>query len=598
MIETLRKCLQLVGRQNRLRWVALVGLALLVSVFEATGALLVFALLGLATEPDSGMELPIVGDIRGLLPDIARRDLLTWAAAAIAVFFVLRAITFLVQAYLQHRIAQNAAARLAVRLLGGYLQLPYEMHLRRTSSELIRNAYDSVQVVASEVLVPSARIISQLFIVIGMFVVLMATAPLATLLAAAVLGPIVLILLRVVQPWLKSLGRTREATAQNSIQSLQQSLQGMRDIKVLGRESFFKRDFGRQRQALARAMYLRGAASDVPKVTMETTLILFILGFFTLTVIQGSQTGQALSVLGLFAYAALRLQPALNTVVHGLNSLRFATPAIDQLAGDLTLIEAAAARAEAGPATSAPLPFVDALRLAGVCFRYEGTDADTLHDIDLTVRPGQSIGLVGPTGGGKSTLVDIILGLLVPTAGSVTVDGIDVHAHLGAWQRNLGVVFQQVFLVNDTLRRNICLGLSDADVDDAMVEESVRLAQLSELVASLPDGLDTVVGERGVRLSGGQRQRVAIARAVYRQPPVLVFDEGTASLDTLTEAQVIGALEAMRGERTLITVAHRLATVRGCSQILLVRDGRITESGTYDELLDRSPEFRALAGVP
>lgn len=598
MVETLRKCLGLLDTSNRSRWLILVFLALLVSMFEATGALLVFALLGLATEPGGALELPLLGDIRGALPDMPQRQLLTWAAAVIALFFVLRAITFLSQAYLQHRIAQNAASRLSVRLLDGYLRLPYEMHLRRTSAELIRNTYDSVQVVATEVLVPAARIISQLFIVVGIFIVLMTTAPLATMLAAAVLGPIVLLLLKVVQPWLKSLGRAREAMAKSSIESLQQSLQGMRDIKVLGRESYFKRDFAQQRQALAHSMYLRGASSDIPKVTMETTLVLFILGFFALTVVQGRASGQALSVLGLFAYAALRLQPALNTVVHGLNSLRFATPAIDQLADDLELIESAAPRAAAGAATAPPLPFQHELRLDQISFRYEGSGTDVLRDIDLTVRPGQSIGLVGPTGGGKSTLVDIMLALLVPTTGRVTADGVDIHDQPAAWQRNIGVVFQQVFLVNDTLRRNICLGLSDTDVDETMVREAVMLAQLSDLVSSLPDGLDTIVGERGVRLSGGQRQRVAIARAVYRDPPVLVFDEGTASLDTLTEAQVIDALEALRGTRTLITVAHRLATVRRCDVILLIRDGRVAASGNYDELLERSPEFRAMAGLP
>jgi ATP-binding cassette subfamily C protein len=578
-----------------MRWLAVVALALVVSVFEASGALLVFALLGLATEPDR-VDLPVVGDLRELLPDMSQRELLTWAAAILAVFFLFRAVTFVVQAYLQHRVAQNAAGRLAVRLLGGYLRLPYEMHLRRSSAELIRNAYDSVQVLATEVLVPAARIISQMFIAFAIFGVLMVSAPVATLLAGAVLGPTVVLLLRVIQPWLKSLGRTREAMAQTSIQSLQQSLQGMRDIKVLGREGYFKRDFGVQRQALARAMYLRGAASDIPKVIMETTLILFILGFFAVTVVGGTASGEVLSVLGLFAYAALRLQPALNTVVHGLNSLRFATPAIDQLADDLTLIEASAAASTAGVSV-APLPFRDAIELRDVCFRYAGTETAVLRGVNITIAPGESIGLVGPTGGGKSTLVDITLGLLEPTSGRVTIDGVDLRDHVAAWQQNLGVVFQQVFLVDDSLRRNICLGLSDTEVDESRVAEAVQVAQLAAVVAALPDGLDTVVGERGVRLSGGQRQRVAIARAIYRDPSVIVFDEGTASLDTVTESQIIAALEAMRGRRTLITVAHRLATVRNCDRILLIADGQIAEAGNYDDLLARSAAFRAMAGA-
>jgi ATP-binding cassette, subfamily B, bacterial PglK len=236
------------------------------------------------------------------------------------------------------------------------------------------------------------------------------------------------------------------------------------------------------------------------------------------------------------------------------------------------------------------------LHLDGVSYRYPGTAQEALADVDLEIRRGETIGIVGPTGGGKSTLVDVILGLLPPTTGQVTVDGMDIRENLPAWHDNIGVVPQLVFLLDDTLRRNIALGLGDDEIDDAKVWEAVRLAQLDGFVCSLSAGLDTVVGERGVRISGGQRQRVAIARALYRQPTVLVFDEGTSALDNLTEGELVSSLEKLRGERTIITVAHRLTTVRRCDRIVMIENAKVSDVGSFDELARRNATFRRMAG--
>jgi ATP-binding cassette, subfamily B, bacterial PglK len=252
-------------------------------------------------------------------------------------------------------------------------------------------------------------------------------------------------------------------------------------------------------------------------------------------------------------------------------------------------------RPRSDPATMAPLAFDREIRLDKVTLRYEGANVEALTDINVTIRKGESIGIVGPTGGGKTTLVDVIVGLLEPTRGALLVDGVDIRDCPEAWQRNLGMVSQDPFLVDDTLRRNIALGLEQHVIDESRVLEVVRVAQLADVVAGLPEGLDTVVGERGVRLSGGQRQRVAIARALYRDPSVIVFDEGTSALDNATEAQLQRALEELRADRTLIAVAHRLSTVVDSDRILFVSGGRIADSGTYAELLERCSGFRQLA---
>jgi ATP-binding cassette subfamily C protein len=226
-----------------------------------------------------------------------------------------------------------------------------------------------------------------------------------------------------------------------------------------------------------------------------------------------------------------------------------------------------------------------------VSFSYGGGARDALSGIDLEITQGESIGVIGPTGSGKSTLVDMLLGLVVPTTGRVTVDGRDIAEATASWQRNIGVVPQSVFLIDDTVRRNVAFGVPDSAIDEAALAEAASLAQLDEVIAGLPNGFDTRLGELGVRLSGGQRQRVAIARALYIRPSVLVFDEGTSALDNATEAEFVRALERLRGQRTILTVAHRLSTVEPCDRVVLVREGRIAGGGTLTEVSARNVEI-------
>ena len=232
--------------------------------------------------------------------------------------------------------------------------------------------------------------------------------------------------------------------------------------------------------------------------------------------------------------------------------------------------------------------------LERVRYTYEGSATPALREIDLTIRCGESVGIVGPTGSGKSTLINVILGLLRPSSGRLTVDGRDAFDNLRLWQRKIGFVPQEIYLTDDSLRRNIAFGLEDEEIDERQVKAAIRLAQLEDLVALLPLGLDTVIGERGIRLSGGERQRVAIARALYHEPELLVFDEATSALDNQTERAVSRAIDALQGNKTLILIAHRLSTVRKCGRLIFLCAGRVAGSGTFEQLLQTNREFREL----
>jgi ABC-type multidrug transport system fused ATPase/permease subunit len=580
---TLRQARALLGHEHDRRWLLLVVLALIASGFEAAGALIVLALLTWITNQESGFSLPLLGDLRQFFSGVDSSTLMAVIGVTVGAFFVARAVVLISQSYLQSRMAENAAADLATRLVAGYLAMPYSFLLRRNSAELIRNTYDTVQQFAQEALLPAVKLVTQSLVALALVAVLLATSPWATLLAIVVLGPFTWLLLRLVHPRLERLGATSQMVSGQSLQTLDECLSGWRDIRVLGRERFFVEQFARERRRLARVRYVRGTLKAVPRIAVETVLVLFILAFLSVSVIVSGGALEALPVLGLFGYVAVRLQPSLNEIIAALNSLKFVGPGIDLLHKDLILVAANA------PTDSRRerIRLQRELRFENVSVRYEGVDHDALTGVDLVVEAGEFVGIVGPTGGGKSTLVDVMLGLLTPTAGGVSVDGVDLRGNEAAWHASLGVVHQTLFLADTTIRRNVALGVSDDEIDDAAVAEAIRLAQLEEFVASLPGGLESVVGQRGVRLSGGQRQRLAIARALYRRPSVLVFDEGTSALDNVTERELLNALVPLRGERTIVAVAHRLSTVAAADRVILVDDGRLVDAAPFEELAER-----------
>jgi ATP-binding cassette, subfamily B, bacterial PglK len=593
MMTTLRQALHLLGRDQRGRWAALVAVALVASAFEMIGAAMVYVLLALVVEPSGRVELPIVGDVRALAGDLDESAFLLALVGGMAIFFVLRACIRVGVAYMQRRVAENAGARLSSRLVEGYLRWPYAMHLHRNSAQLIRNGHQAVKQLVRDVFLPMIRVSAEFVVVVGMLVLLAAVAPGATALAALVLGGAAAVLLIYVQPRLKRLGTVAHRDSRETLHIFKQSLEGLRDIKLLGRERYFAGRYRDSRLRYARARYLHSTITELPHTVMELALIGFIMGYFVVALVSGATGQETLSVLGLFAYAGFRLQPSLQQILIGLNNLKYSSAPLDDLHADLVAVE----RHAPTDVASEPLPFAGSIVLDSVSYRYEGADRRALCDVSLRIRCGEVLGICGPTGGGKTTLVDVITGLLCPTSGQVTVDGRDVEANLRAWQRNLGVVPQQVFLVDDTLRRNVALGVPDDRIDEDAVREAVELAQLSSFVDALPLGLDTGVGERGVRLSGGQRQRISIARALYRRPAVLVFDEGTSALDNETESVLMAALEALRGERTIIHVAHRLTTVRRSDRIALVDGGRIRGVGDFETLYRGNEHFRRLAGT-
>ena len=579
---------------TRSRWVLLVTLAIAAGAAELLGALMIFVLLSAITTPTAATQLPFVGGIAQRFPEVPRDEFLLWVATAVAVFYVARAVLLLGQTYVQNRVAHGAGVRLSAKLLSVYVRMPYDLHIQRNSSELIRNAYSSVTQLVTFAFAPLVMIASESVLVLGIVSALVLSSAAGTGIAVAVVAPVFVVLYRTMRMGMQRLGDVNQRTSKVSLQVLQETLNNLRDIRILGKELYFERRFFAAREQLSRALYLRGTLIDVPRVLTETLLVAFILLFLVVTIRFGDgDIQQALAILGLFAYAGIRLLPSLSRIVGNLNNLQYAKPAIDDITSELDRLPRDASNQDSEEVR--PLDFQEEIQVQDLSFRFDGSDADVLNGINLSIERGASVGIVGPTGAGKSTLIDVIMALLEPTGGAVLVDGSPVHDSPRRWFASLGVVPQSPFLLDDSLRRNVALGVPDDEIDESALNEALAVAQVEEFVRLLPEGLDTVLGERGVRLSGGQQQRVAIARALYRRPAVLVLDEATAALDTVTEANIMSSLLGVGGSRTTIMVAHRLSTVSKCDCIFVLEAGRLVDCGTFEELLDRSQLFRDLA---
>jgi len=589
--EIVRLCLAMLPADQRRWWLAVPLLAMLTGAAEAGAAAAVFGLITIVGDPARAPQMPIAAWVAAGLPPGDSGGLVLRLTALVAAYHIGKNLLIVMAQYVRHRIVGGSSAALASTLLQGYLLAPYPFHFRRHSADLIRNTTHSVDAVCTA-LSSAAAVLSELFVGAGIIAVLLAAAPGVTVITGGVLAVVTALLLRAMRRLAERSGRATHDLSREMLQTLQHALGAIKEIKALGREGFFYRAYAEQQRQRLALGYLSVTLETLPPLVIETVFVcgaLSVIAFLTAT---GKSGGGGLPLLALFAYAGFRIVPMANRVTWRLNEVRGQAAAVRAVYDDYQLVSGPAAADTA----ELPLNFRDAIALTNVAYTYPGSDAPSLRDVSLTIRHGESLGIFGPTGAGKSTLVDLIVGLLPPSQGRITVDGVALgDGRERTWRRHIGYVPQTIVLLDDSLRRNVALGIPDREIDERRLRSAIGIAQLDELVAGLPQGLDTPLGERGVRLSGGERQRVGIARALYHDPDVVVLDEATAALDAATEAALSGALRALHGVRTVLVITHRLATVRACQRIALIADGRLADCGTYDELLARSPELRRLA---
>lgn len=586
------------GRE-RWRWLLLLPLAGLVALVEAAGALAVFGLLRLVVDPELVKTAPVISQLFRTATIENPRAVVAGLALAVGVFYLLRAAFITWAEWIRQGTVYGSSALAAERLLARYLAADYLFHVERRSASLIAPMTRATDI-AYELCAGSAvNIFAEVVIIAALATVLVVSAPPVTIVTVGIVLGLVLVPIVVTRRLWQRIGETESTLHQQQLHLLQQSLGAIKDVKLTGRQPFFEERFRDVRRELGHTKRRRAAAATLARVGVEATLILGMLIVVFLVMRADTSSGDTVSVLALFAYTGFRVVPSANRIMLNSGYMREAHPWVRGMDDDMRQLRAPAIR----PFEPSPPMLQSTLACEDVSFRYEDSPAPALEHVSFTIVRGQSVGIVGPTGAGKSTLVDVLLGLLTPATGRVLIDGEPLAGKERAWQRQIGYVSQDVYLLDDTLRRNIAFGIPESAIDERRLAAAVFQARLEEVVNAMPHRLETVVGEDGVRLSGGQRQRVAIARALYHDPPVLVFDEATAALDNQTEREVTDAIAhlrhgyggqaSMQGTRTLIAIAHRLSTVKSCDQLIYLRDGKLAGVGTYEELL-RDPTFQQL----
>jgi ATP-binding cassette, subfamily B, bacterial PglK len=578
--STARKFREILTHAQRRGGVALLALSVVGMIMETLGIGLVIPALAVMTQSDLAARYPRVVPLLHRFGDPSHERLVVIGMLVLVAVYAVKAVFLGALAWRQMRFVYGVQAELSDRLFTSYLRQPYTFHLQRNSAQLIRNAVTETNLFAQVVLVAGLSVLAEGLVALGITALMLVVEPVGTVAVLGMLGAAVWAFHRTSRGWIGRWGEARQEHEGRRIQHLQQGLGGAKDVKLLGREDDFLRQFRTHNSSYALVGGQFGFLTQLPRLWLEFLAVAGLTALVLVMVWHGRAIESLLPALGLFGVGAFRLMPSANRVLGGVQNIRFGLPAVHLLHRELREL----------PATEAPsrheiLPFARALRLENVSYRYPLTERASLIRVTLDVDRGTTVGFIGSTGAGKSTLVDVILGLLEPESGRVLVDDVDIRANTRGWQNQLGYVSQSIFLTDDTLRRNIAFGLPDTEIDETAVRRSVRAAQLDQMIADFPDGLGTIVGERGIRLSGGQRQRIGIARALYHDPAVLVLDEATSALDTDTEREVMDTVRALRGDKTVLIVAHRLSTVAHCDRLFRLEHGSVVEEGTAADVL-------------
>jgi ABC-type branched-subunit amino acid transport system ATPase component len=425
-------------------------------------------------------------------------------------------------------------------------------------------------------------ILTEGLIAFALFTVLVVVEPVGTICVIGLLLFATIIFQRSFDQKLQRWGTLRQIQKGLIIQTIQQGLGAVKDVQVLGREEWFVNEH-RERQTLDANLIRRiNTVQAIPRLWLEVMAMAGLAGLVAIMLATGKDIDKIIPTVGLFAVTSFKVLPSINKLVSSKQTLRVSRSTIETIHHDLDLPISVKPSHE-----NVNFQFENVV-VDQLDFKYEQSENLVLSNVKMRIQSGEAVGFVGQSGSGKSTLIDIMLGLLEPQNGSVLINGQTIENVKQSWQKQIGYIPQTIFLMDDSLRRNIAIGIADNEIDEVAIVEALKSAQLEEFVASLPEGLDTVVGERGVRLSGGQRQRIGIARALYHRPSVLVLDEATSSLDTETEHGVMQAVQALQGDKTVIIVAHRLSTVEYCDRLYRLDAGRIVDEGTFDEVMNRS----------
>lgn len=582
----------LFNKKEKKKLIILFIMMIVAAVFETIGIGAIFPFVGILTDPKVIEEQSILSFLYNFFHFNSINGFIVFAGIALLSIFFIKNIYLLFFNYIQVRVILNQQVRLSRSLFKEYLTKPYVFHLQRNTSELLRNINSEITKLFQGIIISGFQLLTEILVTSFILALLIFTAPLATIVASILLGGSVFIFFRFFRKKISHLGTEQQIVNAAMIKWVNQGLGASKEVKVSGKEDFFVNAFTAQSQIGARNSRQLGMLNQVPRYFIETIMVTIVLITMLIIVFKGSNTTSLVSTMALFAMAAFRLMPSITRIVGFITAIRYSQPALSTIYDDLFLNK------DQNVSSDHPVledhstildqnerVFTDSIILKDISFKYPNQKDFSVRDVSLQIPIGQSVAFIGESGAGKTTLVDIILGLFHPENGEILIDGKNLNDQRATWKQKIGYIPQSIFLSDDTIRGNIAFGLDENQIDDCAVWRALEQAQLKEFVESLPDQLNTTVGERGVRLSGGQRQRIGIARALYHNPEIIFMDEATSALDNETEKEIMKAIDGLKGEKTLIIIAHRLSTIENCDTVFKLNKGRLV---TVDHKLKHS----------
>lgn len=580
----LKEILFLLGdRRWKLPWLA--SLFLGSSMFDLLGLSLIGPYTMLILDPDS-LNHGYLSSVMHFFGASTGKDMIISLSVVLLAVFVIKAVSVIFINKQIIKFAWDLQAELKSSLMSAYQRLDYVEYLRRNSSEYIQTIHNFTSTFTTSVLQNALRLTSEGVVTIAIIGMLLTVNPAALLLLISLLGLTILFYDRVFRRNLYEYGQQTCDHGIRLTQGISEGIEGLKEIRILGREGYFHHLVRNSSEEYSYYNIKCQMIATVPRYLVELIIVAFLVLLVVGTYLMGFDTETLLPTISVFGMAAMRLMPSANMVMSGLSQMRVARHATSVLCRDMSQLLSGSIPLERENHRTLASPVFESLVLDGLWFRYPSSQV-VLKDISIRIEAGESIGIIGTSGSGKTTLVDIMLGLLDPIEGKLIYNGLPLDKHMDAWRACVAYLPQHVFLMDNTLRHNVAMGIEDADIDEQRLQESLRQARLADLVEQLPDGLETMLGERGVRLSGGQRQRVALARAFYHERSVLVMDESTSALDKETEREIVDEIRRLKGNKTMIVIAHRLTTLQHCDRIYRLEKGEIVQVGAYEEVIGR-----------
>ncbi len=570
------------GKQKR-QLVGLGALILIGGLLETLGVSMILPVVEVIMDPQSVMDNALVAKLVEALHIETDRQLIMIMLGALIALFVIKNAYFVFQIYVQNTFVTRNRNRMISRVMREFLGRPYEEYLgadiptvfRLTDSD-IPNAFQLVLVMI--------QMVTEIVVAVSLSVMLVVVSPGMCLFIIVIFLGMTLIITKVLKPRLNRIGHKNQMIQSRIAKWRIQSIYGLKDVKVLHREEFFVRNYYESGAIGANVARNYAVLNNLPRLLIETIFMAAMLLFIMLYIVRGGNIAVLAPQLTAFAVAAVRIMPGTNRINTYLSEIAYSQPCLDYLYENLNESMKMDVNGSVTGLTNEKkedLPNTelrDKIVLDHITYAYPNTTKNIFTDAHMEVRKGQSVGIMGPSGAGKSTIVDILLGLLHVQEGTITCDGVSIFENYPSWLSMIGYIPQSIYLIDESIRDNIAFGIDADKIDDRRIWEVLEEAQLKEFVEELPDGLDTTIGDRGVRISGGQRQRLGIARALYHNPEILVFDEATSALDTDTEKAVMDAINSFHGKKTMVIIAHRLNTIAKCDVIYKVEDEKITET--------------------